>query len=329
MPSTARLRIVGLYLLVVAIWGTTWIAIKASVASVPPLMASGLRFAIAFPLLAIIVARVPGVSLRYPRGHGRLFALVTLAYFAAPYALMNLGGALIPSGLSAVLFASVSILIVALSVPILGARISGRQAWGVGVALAALAALIINQTGIRGDVSPLGAMALLGAAGLHALVYVLLKRDAGAISPLTLNALPMGVAAALLCGAGMVFEHPDFAAVTGESLTGLLYLGTVASVAGFLAYFQLLRTLGPVPLSLVFVFFPVVAQVVAVLGGERSMGGASFALLALVLVASLTAISGGHEMDSGSRRAPGQRHRPLRRVLSRPGRVSPRPRHAQ
>jgi putative membrane protein PagO len=329
MPSTARLRTAGLYLVVVAIWGTTWIAIKASVASVPPLMASGLRFAIAFPLLAIIVARVPGASLRYPRGHGRLFALVTLAYFAAPYALMNVGGSLIPSSLSAVLFASVSVLIVALSVPILGARISRRQALGVGVALVALTALIINQTGIRGDVSPFGVAALLGAAGLHALVYVLLKRDAGAMSPLTLNALPMGVAAALLCGAGAAFEHPDLSAVTGESLTGLLYLGTVASVAGFLAYFQLLRTLGPVPLSLVFVFFPVVAQAVAVLGGERSTGGLSLALLALVLVASLIAISGGHEMDSGSRRAPRQRHRALRRVLSRPGRVSPRPRHAQ
>src|SRR5512133_822336 len=111
MTSTARLRTAGLYLLVIAIWGTTWIAIKASVASIPPLTASGLRFAIAFPLLAIIVTRTPGVSLRYPRGRGRLFALVTFAYFAAPYALMNLGGSAIPSGLAAVLFASVSMFI--------------------------------------------------------------------------------------------------------------------------------------------------------------------------------------------------------------------------
>jgi EmrB/QacA subfamily drug resistance transporter len=291
MTSTARLRTAGLYLLVIAIWGTTWIAIKASVASIPPLTASGLRFAIAFPLLAIIVARTPGASLRYPRGRGRLFALVTLAYFAAPYALMNLGGAVIPSGLAAVLFASVSMFIVGLSVPILRATISRRQAWGVGVALVALAALIVNQTGIHGDVSPFGVLALLGAAGLHALVYVLVKRDAGAISPLTLNALPMGLAGALLCGAGAAFEHPHLSAVTGQSVMALLYLGTVASVVGFLAYFQLLRTLGPVPLSLVFVFFPVVAQIVAVLGGEHAISGMSLVLLALVLLASLIALT--------------------------------------
>ena len=302
MPTTDRLRAAGLYFVVIAIWGTTWIAIKAAVTSVPPLTASGLRFAIAFPLLAAIVARTRGASLRYPRGHGRLFALVTLAYFTLPFALMNLGGAVIPSGLSAVLFAMVSIFIVALSRPILGAEITRGQVWGVGVALVALVALIINQTGLRGDVSPLGVLALLGAAGLHALVYVLLKRDAGAISPLTLNALPMGVAAALLCGAGAAFEHPQLADVTSQSLIALLYLGTIASVVGFLAYFQLLRSLGPVPLSLVFVFFPVVAQIVAVLGGEHPMGGVSLALLGLVLIASLVALT-SRDLASRPRRS--------------------------
>jgi putative membrane protein PagO len=292
MPSPSRLRLLALYLVVVGVWGTTWIAIKTSVASIPAITASGLRFAIAFPLLALLVARTPGVSLRYPRGCGRLLVLITLAYFAAPYALMNLGGDAIPSGLAAVLFATVSIFIVGLSVPVLGATISHRQAGGVGVALAALAALIANQTGVGGNAPALGVVALLAAAGLHALVYVLLKRDAGAISPLTLNALPMGLAGLLLCTAGAVFEHPDPAAVTAESLAALLYLGTVASVAGFLAYFQLLRHLGPVPLSLVFIFFPVVAQVVAVAGGERPMSGRSLALLGLVLGASLIALTG-------------------------------------
>jgi drug/metabolite transporter (DMT)-like permease len=291
MLTPRRLRLAALYLVVVAVWGTTWIAIKASVDSIPPLTASGLRFAIAFPLLALIVARTPGVSLRYPRGRGGLLALVTLAYFAAPYALMNAGGAAIPSGLAAVLFATVSIFILGLSVPVLGTTISRRQAGGVGVALVALTALIVNQTGIDGGASPFGVLALLAAAGLHAVVYVLLKRDAGSISPLTLNALPMGLAAVLLCAAGLAFEHPQASAITGQSLAGLLYLGTVASVAGFLAYFQLLRRLGPVPLSLVFVFFPAVAQLVAVLGGERSMGVTSLALLALVLGASLVALT--------------------------------------
>jgi putative membrane protein PagO len=294
MPAPSpRIRIALLYLLVVAIWGTTWIAIRSAVESVPPITASGLRFAIAFPILAAIVGRTRGVPLRYPAGKGRLFALVAAAYFAVPFALMNLGGAAIPSGLAAVLFSMVSLFILALSVPVLGTRITRRQATGVGVALAALAALIAHQTGVGGDASPLGVLALLAAAGMHAAVYVVLKRDGGGMSPLTINTLPMGVAAVALCSAGALAEHPDPAAITGSSLLALLYLGAFASVAGFLAYFHLLRHLGPVPLALVFVLFPALAQVAAVAGGERPMDAASLLLLAGVLAAAVSATTGG------------------------------------
>ncbi len=296
-----RPRSLLLYVVVVAIWGTTWVAIKATVATVPPITASGLRFAIAFPVLALIIARRREVPLRYPPGQRRLFALLTVGYFVVPFALMNAGSAVIPSGLAAVLFATVSIMILLFSVPILGTPISLRQGTGVAVALAALVALIAQQMGIGGHVSPLGVLALLGAAALHALVYVLLKRDAGAISPLTLNALPMGLAGLLLCGAGAILEHPDPAAISAESLAAVLYLGAIASVAGFLAYFQLLRELGPVPLSLVFVLFPLLAQVAGVASGERAMGAGALGLLGLVLVASLAALT--------DRRAP---HAPAR-----------------
>ena len=301
MASPSRLRIALLYLLVIAIWGTTWIAIRSAVASVPPVTAAGLRFAIAFPILAAIVARTRGVPLRYPSGKGRLFALVTAAYFGLPFALMNLGGAAIPSGLSAVLFSMVSLFILALSVPVLGARISRRQATGVGAALAALAALIAHQTGIGGDASPLGIVALLGAAGMHAVVYVLLKREAGGMSPLTINTLPMGIAALALCGAGLLLEHPDAGAITGRSLAALLYLGAFASVAGFLAYFHLLRHLGPVPLALVFILFPAVAQLAAIAGGERPMDLPSFALMGLVLACATTALTGGRAVAAAPR----------------------------
>ena len=60
-------RLLALYVTVVAIWGTTWIAMREAVETVPAITASGLRFAIAFPLLALIVARRPGIPLATPR----------------------------------------------------------------------------------------------------------------------------------------------------------------------------------------------------------------------------------------------------------------------
>ena len=67
MPPIARLRTLALYLVVVGVWGTTWIAIKASVASIPPLTASGLRFAIAFPLVITYVF-VAGLEVNFLPG---------------------------------------------------------------------------------------------------------------------------------------------------------------------------------------------------------------------------------------------------------------------
>ena len=102
----------------------------------------------------------------------------------------------------------------------------------------------------------------------------------------------MGLAGLLLCTAGVALEHPDPAAVTGASLGALIYLGTFASVVGFLAYFHMLKHLGPIPLALVFVLFPVVAQLAAVIGGERGIRGGSLVLLGIVLAASLAAVTG-------------------------------------
>src|SRR3954462_3482947 len=102
MTTASRLRLGALYVTVVAIWGTTWIAMRAAVETVPAITASGLRFAIAFPLLALIVARKPGIPLRYPPGSAKLFALVTIGYFSLPFVLMNVGSAGVPSGLAAV-----------------------------------------------------------------------------------------------------------------------------------------------------------------------------------------------------------------------------------
>ena len=50
--------------------------------------------------------------------------------------------------------------------------------------------------------------------------------------------------------------------ISPRSWTALLYLGLVASVGGFIAYFVLLKRLSPVVLSFVFIIFPVFAVII-------------------------------------------------------------------
>ena len=72
---------------------------------------------------------------------------------------------------------------------------------------------------------------------------------------------------------------------SATSLGALVYLGTVASVGGFLAYFHLLKQLSPVVLSFVFLIFPVIAVILSSWLEHRGVSPA-FAGYCVVLIAA-------------------------------------------
>ena len=62
-----NLLIAGLFSAVALTWGTTWMAMKIAVATVPPIFATGLRFLCAAPLL-LLLARYRRAPLLFPAG---------------------------------------------------------------------------------------------------------------------------------------------------------------------------------------------------------------------------------------------------------------------
>ena len=77
-----------------------------------------------------------------------------------------------------------------------------------------------------------GVLAILTAAIMHALCYVITKQKGSAISVITYNTLPIGIAGLMLFVAGLWFETPTFETITLRSWSALFYLGLVASVGG-------------------------------------------------------------------------------------------------
>lgn len=252
--------IVVAYVLVCLTWGTTWLGIKLAVETVPPLTAAGLRFLIAFPaLLAFALWR--GEPLQFPRGYGAYFSLMVLGYFCLPFFLINYGEQHVSSGLAALLFSSMPLYMLVFSALMLHERIYLRQMIGIGLGFYALAMVIQGEGLDFAYDQKLGMVAILLAAMMHAACYIAAKKYGAAISPVTFNTLPIGIAGFLLTGTGFALERPNLAAMSSSSLLALLYLGVVASVVGFLAYFFLLKRLGPVALSFVFLIFPVLSIV--------------------------------------------------------------------
>lgn len=249
-----------LFTVVCLTWGTTWIGIKIAVETVPPILASGLRFLIAFPIF-LAFAKLKKAPLRFPKEERLFFILIVFIYFSLPYLLINVGEQYVSSGLTALLFSSMPVFVVIFSSLILHERIRILQMVGIAIGFMSLFMILEEHGAEFGYKSVLGVIAILTAAVMHALCYVITKKRGSEISIITFNTLPIGIAGALLTTLGMVVEHPYANGFSLASICALAYLGVVASVGGFLAYFHLLKRISPVALSFVFIIFPVIALV--------------------------------------------------------------------
>jgi putative membrane protein PagO len=265
-PSIQKTWLAGLvtsalFLIVCLSWGTTWLGIKIAVESVPPLTAAGLRFLIAFPLF-LSFALLRREPLLFPRQHRWFFVFVTLSYFSLPYYLLNYGEVHVSSGLTSLLFSCMPVFILIFSAVLLREKIYPSQVLGIAIGFGSLF-MIIRSQGLHLDHAEFfGVLAILAAALMHALCYVITKKQGSAISVITYNTLPIGLAGLMLFVAGLSFEAPVFDDITARSWGALLYLGLVASVGGFIVYFLLLKRLSPIILSFVFIIFPVFAVVI-------------------------------------------------------------------
>jgi putative membrane protein PagO len=260
-PWLARLLTSTLFLIVCLSWGTTWLGIKIAVESVPPLTAAGLRFLIAFPLF-LSFALLRKEPLLFPRQSRGFFVFVTLSYFSLPYYLLNYGEMHVSSGLTALLFSCMPVFILLFSALFLRERIYPSQMLGIAIGFGSLF-MIIRSQGLHLDQAEwLGVLAILCAAVMHALCYVVTKKHGSAISVITYNTLPIGIAGLMLFIVGLRVETPVFSDVSARSWGALLYLGLVASVCGFIVYFLLLKRLSPIILSFVFIIFPVFAVII-------------------------------------------------------------------
>ncbi|NWB19710.1 MULTISPECIES: DMT family transporter [unclassified Pseudomonas] len=250
-----------MFLIVCLSWGTTWLGIKIAVESVPPLTSAGLRFLIAFPLF-LCFAWVRREPILFPRESRWFFVFVTLSYFSIPYYLLNYGEMHVSSGLTALLFSCMPVFILIFSALFLRERIYFSQVIGIAIGFGSLY-MIIKSQGLHLDHAELfGVLAILAAAIMHALCYVITKKQGSAISVITYNTLPIGIAGLMLFVAGLWFETPTFEDITLRSWSALFYLGLVASVGGFIVYFMLLKRLSPIILSFVFIIFPVFAVII-------------------------------------------------------------------
>jgi drug/metabolite transporter (DMT)-like permease len=247
------------YILLCAIWGSTWMAIRIVVRNVPPMLAAGLRFVIAAAIL-LVIAAVMRLSLKMPRGNRdwRVVGILSFTMMALPYGLLFWAEKFISSSLTAILYAS-SPLGVALLTPLMLRKSVPRAAVAsMVVALGGIAVLFQVQLMFSRQ-TLLGGVAVLVAVVCSSFSTVYAKRESLGINPIVSTGLQLGIGSIFLLVGSAVAERGQPVEWRRQSFIALLFLAIFGSAIAFAVYYWLLRHMHAYQLSTLNLVVPFVA----------------------------------------------------------------------
>lgn len=226
------------------VWGSTYLAIRYAVETIPPLVTAGIRHSIAG---GILLAWAWARGFRPTRAHWISGSVVGALFFLVGHGSLHWAEQYVGSGLAALLIATEPMFILVLAWSMGQQRISRWSMLGLGLGVLGVATLTGAELTVKGS-NLLALMAvLLGSfawsAGAVISQKVKLPSDA-----LGRTALPMICGAAmLLAAAGLTgeFQATHWSTISAKSIWGLAYLIVFGSVIAFTAYTWLLQRCPP------------------------------------------------------------------------------------
>jgi drug/metabolite transporter (DMT)-like permease len=274
-PSPRRASALPLWLaLLCLIWGSTWWAIRLSLADQPPLSSAALRFLIAGAAMTVLA---PGLQRReaVPPPPTWLWVVAGGTNFAGSYGILYVAETIVPSGIAAVLWAIFPLLMAGSGVACLGERLRPGQVLGFLVAFGGIVTVFAGNLGGAGDRLDM-ALLLLASPVVSAVGTTLVKKFGSGTSSVLLNRNGMLLGAALLAVLAFAREDPLGMVWTWRGTLATLYLALFGTALAFGVYFRLLRTAPASMLSLITYVTPVLAMLLAALVGDGTMDGAAW-----------------------------------------------------
>lgn len=258
-----RYRDALLFVLLAVLFGGSFVAIKTGLRELPPVLFAGLRFDLAAVTLLGYVALTRPRSAWLPRSRGDVLGIGIAALFLVGLnnGLLFLGQGTTTPAAASVMYGLNPILAPVFAWLLLGDRLSRVGALGIGVALAGVVLIVQPSPSTFTDVSAVGQLLVLGAAGAVALGSVLLQRVRPRMDSVPLTAWAMAAGAILLHTASLaVGESPASVVGVGPTTVASLLVVAIPSTAvAYAIYFGLIGRVGPVRANLVAYVVPVFA----------------------------------------------------------------------
>jgi drug/metabolite transporter (DMT)-like permease len=247
------------------VWGSTYLAIAIAVQTLPPLLHAGIRFLLAGLLLSGWLG-FRQIDLRVSRRELGGAAAVGVLMLAGGNGLVVLAERTVPSGVAALIVASIPLCIVIYRM-VAGERVGRDLLAGVLLGLVGVAILVVPG-GLNGTIDPVGAVMLFGATLSWALGTFLSPRLETPRNALVSTAYQMFAAGIVLlavsAGRGEL-AHVDPATFSIRSVIAFGYLVVFGSLIAYSAYTWLLQNASVTLVSTYAFVNPVVAVVLGAL----------------------------------------------------------------
>jgi len=277
-----KAKMFTLFAIVILTWGSTWLAMKFALVSLPPIFATGLRFLSAAPLLLWLLS-ITRSSLLFPPGHRFFQFCVFLFCYCLPFTLVLYGEQYVDPSTAAIIFAMMPVAVMLISMVLLNAPTSLLQLMGSVLAMVALFCILQEEARASLSNNWKGALAVVLAVFMHAFMYVQCKKRSCPVSLFTFNTLPCLAAGLILTMIGAIVEKPMLENITWLSFASIIYLGIVAGVFGILCYFSLQKRISTFRSSLVFICFPVITVILECVVMDSVFSQTSWLLLAVMM----------------------------------------------
>lgn len=289
-------RTVGLFAVASVLFGGNFVATKAGLEHLPPLLFVAFRYDIATAAVGLYTLyTVPRCKL-LPRTVGDVAGILATGVFAIGLtnALLYVGQQYTTSAVGAIMFSLNPILTPMFAAVLLAdERLSVQEAGGMVLALVGVL-LVVNPE--LGDLTAglFGKGILFTGALSGALGTVLIRWADSSVSSTVRTAWGLPIAALLTHGLSL-WRGESAASVVWSpgALVTLAYVGLFAGAIAYLAYFALIDEAGAIRANLTFYFVPVVAS----LGGWALLDEA---ISGLTIVGFLTIIVGFLVLGSAS-----------------------------
>ncbi|NEK15284.1 DMT family transporter [Rhizobium leguminosarum] len=264
--------------------GSTVVASKLIASGLPPFSATALRFAIAFPVLLLLM-RATGARLPRFSRHDRLILVIQAGAGSVGYPTLLISGLSLTSAADAgVIIGTLPVVSAAISILLLRERPQRALLLAVALATAGVLSIAFTPDAAGGSLS--GNALIFLAVVCEGLFILLNKRLKTEIAPLAQSTLMAGIGF-IVAAIPAIFEAPFAHGISTSALGAVVYYALVPTVGGFLLWYAGAERVSGTEAALFTALAPVSAVMLAFIILGEPIGLSQIAGIGCVLAAVL------------------------------------------